>query len=167
MPRSKLDSVGARKLVSTTVKKWKTAYMFTIKEEEVGSGGGSGSGGAGGGAGASTAGRFRFLVIASKPTATRPIPECVVNVYVNVDATKGADDVVLTYSSKQAMLQTSNATDCLPTTSHLLLTAPALRLPCVTPPQQLRMRHMCTLMTTSLASTLKHSWIEPLHAKRW
>lgn len=161
MPRSKLDSVGARKLVSTTVKKWKTAYMFTIKEEEVGSGGGSGSGGAGGGAGASTAGRFRFLVIASKPTATRPIPECVVNVHVNVDATKGADDVVLTYSSKQAMPQKSSNNK--PPVAH----CSALRLSCVTHPKQLRMRHMCTLMTTSLASTLKHSWIEPLHAKRW
>lgn len=69
-----------KEAVEAAVASWKSAYKTSIHETE-----------------SKDAGAATFVVICSKPTQTRPVPDCVANVHVRVDNVGEGGSSVLTY----------------------------------------------------------------------
>ena len=71
----------AQAVAEAAVKSWGTSYGVSLKETEC-----------------ADAGCSTFVAICSKPTKTRPVPECVANVHIVVDET--GEEPTVSYRSE-------------------------------------------------------------------
>ena len=81
-----------KEAVEAAVASWKSAYKTSIHETE-----------------SKDAGAATFVVICSKPTQTRPVPDCVANVHVRVDDVGEGGSSVLTYQGACVALPVAHA----------------------------------------------------------
>lgn len=113
------EKVDALAIVKETVESWESEYKLSIHETEC-----------------KVDTSRTFVVICSKPTPTRPVPDCVVNVHVSVD--EAGEQPVLTFKGEDAYAA------CGVAGWWLVITRSC------TPTSQLRIRRMCTRAPSNL-----------------